>query len=186
MDAPPATLPPAAPYDCGTMLLHWLHAVLILGLIGLGLYMAGLPKGEARSAAIGLHKSFGVLAFALVAVRLAWRLRHPPPADARLTAAEHRLAAAGHRLLYALLVLVPLAGYLSSSFTRYPMRVFGVVLPKAGREDEALNAFFNATHGLLAWTLAALIAAHLGAVALHALQGKPVLARMLPGRQARG
>lgn len=182
MNPPLPSRPPLARYGHGAMLLHWLHAALILALIVLGLYMGGLPKGEARSAAIALHKSLGVAAFALVVCRLAWRRRHPAPADTRLSAAEHRLAAAGHRLLYALLLLVPLAGYLSSSFTRYPMRVFGVAIPKAGWEDEAINAFFNGAHGLLAWILVAMIAAHLGAVVLHALQGRPVLARMLPGR----
>lgn len=170
-------------YDRNAILLHWLHAVLILGLIGGGLYMSGLPKGEGRSFAIGLHKSCGVLALLLVAVRLAWRGRHPAPTDERLPAAERRLAAAGHRLLYLLMVFTPLTGYLSSSFTRYPMRVFGIEIPKLGWPDEGLNAAFGSAHGLAAWSLAALVAIHLGAVAVHALRGQPVLARMLPARK---
>lgn len=169
-------------YDRSAMLLHWLHAVLILGLIGWGLYMTGLPKGEARSFAIGAHKSFGVLALLLVLVRLAWRSLHPVPPDERLTSAERRLAAAGHRLLYLLMVFVPLTGYLSSSFTRYPMRVFGAEIPKAGWPDEGLNATFSAIHSIAAWTLTVLVALHLAAVVLHALRGQPVLARMLPAR----
>lgn len=169
-------------YDRGAIALHWLHAVLVLGLIAWGLYMGGLPKGPERSFAIGLHKSFGIVALLLVALRLWWRLRHPAPPDPRLGTVERRLAAAGHRLLYLLLVATPLTGYLSSSFTQYPMKVFGVAIPKAGWPDEALNAFFNGAHGVCAWTLVVLIAAHVGAVVLHALQGKAVLGRMLPGR----
>lgn len=59
--------------------------------------MAELPKGAERSFAIGAHKSFGVVALALVLLRLGWRKRHPAPADRRLTAGERRLADGGHR-----------------------------------------------------------------------------------------
>lgn len=61
------------------------------------------------------------------------------------------------------------------------MRAFGLSIPKAGWPDEAINAFFNGAHAVLAWSLAALIAAHIAAVVLHALQGRTVLHRMLPG-----
>lgn len=172
----------AGRYDGGAIALHWLHAVLVAGLIGWGLYMADLPKGPDRSFAIGLHKSFGMVALLLVALRLWWRLRHPAPPDPRLSALEHRLANAGHHLLYLLLVATPLAGYLSSSFTQYPMRVFGVIIPKAGWPDEAINAFFNGAHKLFAWSLLVLVAIHVAAVVVHAFQGKAVLTRMLPGR----
>lgn len=173
-----------ARYDRGAMALHWLHAALVIGLIGWGLYMVDLPKGPERSFAIGLHKSFGVVALLLIVLRLWWRLRHPAPVDARLGALERRLAAAGHHLLYLLLVLTPLSGYLSSSFTQYPMRVFGVVIPKLGWPDEALNAFFGGAHRLFAWSLLVLVVVHVGAVVLHALQGKAILFRMLPGRDS--
>lgn len=171
-----------ARYGVGAIVLHWGHAALILGLLGLGLYLVDLPKGPERSAAIGLHKSFGMLALVLVALRLIWRRIHGAPTDPRLSAGERRLANAGHRALYVLLLLTPLAGYLSSSFTQYPMRVFGVAIPKAGWPDEAINAFFSGAHGVLAWSLMLLVVAHLGAVVMHAVRGKPVLQRMWPGR----
>lgn len=171
-------------YDRGAMALHWLHAVLVLGLIAWGLYMVDLPKGAERSFAIGLHKSFGALALVLVLLRLWWRMRHPAPPDPRLGDMERKLAAAGHHLLYLLLLATPLAGYLSSSFTQYPMKVFGLVIPKAGWPDEAINAFFNGAHKLFAWSLLALIVVHLAAVVMHAIKGKAVLGRMLPGRGA--
>ncbi|AWI81790.1 MAG: cytochrome B [Betaproteobacteria bacterium HGW-Betaproteobacteria-13] len=168
-------------YGRGAMLLHWGHAVLVLGMIGWGLYMADLPKGPDRSFAIGVHKSFGIVAILVVAVRLLWRRSHPAPVDLRLSRAEHKLAAAGHHLLYLLLVLTPLAGYLSASFTQYPMRFFGIVIPKPGWPDEGINAFFNASHGFLAWSLMGVIGIHLAAVVLHSIKKKPVLGRMLPG-----
>ena len=85
-------------------------------------------------------------------------------------------------LLYLLLLLTPLSGYLSSSFTPYPMRVFGLSIPKAGYPDETLNALFGTAHSVLTWTLMAVLVAHVAAVILHQRQGVPVLTRMLPGR----
>ena len=79
--------------------------------------MADLPKGDERSWAIGVHKSFGLIAILLIIVRLAWRLGHPPPDNPALAGAERKLASAAHRLLYLLLVLVPAAGFTSVSFT---------------------------------------------------------------------
>lgn len=169
-------------YDAGSIALHWLHAALILTLLGLGLTMTDLPKGAERSAAISLHKSLGILALLLFGLRLAWRLTHHPPTDPRLTPWQHGMARMGHRLLYLLLLLTPLSGYLSSSFTPYPMRVFGLSIPKAGYPDETLNALFGTAHSVLTWTLMAVLVAHVAAVILHQRQGVPVLTRMLPGR----
>ena len=174
---------PPARYDPGAIALHWIHAILIAALIFIGLSIDDLPSGPERSATIALHKSLGIVALLLVVLRLVWRWLHRPPADERLTPVQQRLARYGHRALYLLLLLTPLSGYLSSSFTKYPMRVFGYVIPKAGWPDEGLNAFFGATHSLFAWALIAVIAMHVGAVLLHRLQGVPVLYRMLPGRR---
>lgn len=168
-------------YGTGAQLLHWAHALLVLGLIGWGLYMSGLPKGEERSFAIGVHKSFGLIALALVLIRAGWRHTHPAPGDPRLSAGERQLVRAGHRLLYLLLVLTPLAGYLSASFTPYPMRLFGIAIPKAGWSDEQINAVFNLMHGWCAWTLTTVIVFHVAAVVLHSLRKRPVMRRMLPG-----
>ncbi|ENO85962.1 cytochrome b [Thauera linaloolentis] len=172
-----------ARYDPGAISLHWVHAALIATLFVIGLSIDDLPRGPERSATIALHKSLGIMALLLLALRLAWRRLHPPPADGRLSPAQRRLARNGHRAVYLLLALTPLSGYLSSSFTPYPMRVFGYLIPKAGWPDEGLNALFGTAHTVFAWTLLALILMHIAAVILHWLQGVPVLHRMLPGRR---
>ncbi len=174
-----------AAYTGSALALHWLHAGVLAAAFAIGLGIDALPKGAERSAAIALHKSLGVAALALVALRLGWRLRHRPADDLRFSVAERRRAGHGHRALYGLLLATPLCGYLSSSFTPYPMRVFGLALPKAGWPDATLNALFNTLHGLCAWALLALIAGHLAVVVVHALQGRPVLQRMLPTRRRR-
>ena len=79
-----------------------------------------------------------------------------------------------------LLVAVPAAGLTSVSFTKYPLKFFGIPLPKPGFPDEALNAIFSTTHQWLAWALAALIAAHIAAAVIHMRRRDGTIQRMLP------
>jgi len=168
-------------YGAGAIAIHWLHALLVLFLIGWGLWMADLPKGPERGWAFGIHKSFGLLAIILIAIRIGWRLGHrPPPPNPALSPKEHRLASLGHLGLYGLLVLVPLAGLTSVNFTKYPLKFFGIEIPKFGYEDEALNHLFSATHGWLAWGLMALVAVHIAAAIRHGLRRDGTLQRMAP------
>jgi len=90
------------------------------------------------------------------------------------------VAHATHRLLYALLLLAPVAGYLSASFTKYPMKFFGIITPKLGWPSEILNEIFNSLHKGAVLALALLIGLHLAGVLYHALKRDGTLARMLP------
>ncbi|MGE5648806.1 MAG: cytochrome b [Bacillota bacterium] len=179
------SFPADAPrYSLPAIALHWLMAALLLAQIAIGLYMVGLPK---RTPAVayyyGLHKSLGLLAFMLVMVRLWWRGRAPAPRGDGLhfSALQEKAAQVSHRLLYACMVLIPLAGYLASSFGKHPVRFFGYALPQTGWESPLLQAFFRQFHAALAWLLCALIAVHVLAVARHLLtSGGLVLRRMLP------
>lgn len=167
-------------YDPLAILFHWLQAILILWLLWLGWTMVDLPKGAERSAAYALHKSLGILALALVLLRLLWRLRRPPPA-LLVTGLEARVATVAHRVLYVLLLIVPIAGYLASSFTPFAMKFFGLELPKLGWPDEGLNAGFKLVHWVSGWGLAVLVVLHVAAAFRHALRRDGTLKRMLPG-----
>lgn len=167
-------------YSGGAIALHWLHAALVLFLIGWGLWMADLPKGPDRGWAFGIHKSFGLLAIIFIIVRIGWRLGHRPPPNTALTPQEDRLAGLGHLGLYALLVAVPLAGLSSVNFTKYPLKFFGIEIPKFGYPDEAINHFFSTTHEWLAYALMGLVAIHIAAAIRHGLRRDGTLARMSP------
>lgn len=168
-------------YRLPAIVLHWGQAVVVVWLLWLGWTMVDLPKGAERSAAYGLHKSLGVLALGLTVLRLAWRARHAPPA---LPGPRWgiRLAAGTHAALYGCLLAVPLAGYLASSFTPYPIKFFGIELVKLGWPDESLNGFFKSLHVTLMWGMVVLIGLHLGGVVKHLMQGDALWRRMLPGR----
>ncbi|HEY6897144.1 MAG TPA: cytochrome b [Rhodocyclaceae bacterium] len=165
-----------------TIALHWLHALLIIGLLALGWYMADLPKGPERSNLIGLHKSFGIVALALIFLRAGWKFTQPalPPAPGKPW--EQTLAKAAHHLLYLLMLLVPVAGFLSSSFTKYPMKFFGIELPRLFLPNEGINDLFHELHEASATVLAVVIGLHLLGVAVHKVRGEDVMPRMGIGR----
>jgi cytochrome b561 len=181
MSARAASRPVATRYGRAAIALHWLTAVLILGMLLLGFWMVGIPRNTpARGFTFNLHKSFGIVIGVLVVARVLWRLRHPaprlPPAMPRWQAA---MARASHFLLYACMVLQPLTGYLGSSFNKYGVKVFGLALPQWGWEDKALRGVFTTLHGWLAITLSLLIAVHVLAACSHLLRRDGIFQRML-------
>lgn len=166
-------------YSLPAIVLHWAQAAVVLWLLWLGWTMVDLPKGAERSAAYGLHKSLGLLALLLVLVRLGWRSRNPPP-PAMHSGWQAKLANATHHALYLCLVLTPLAGYLMTCFTPYPLKFFGVEIIKLGWPDEGLNGVFKLLHVFFALTTAVLIGLHVAAAIKHGLQRDGALQRMLP------
>lgn len=157
-------------YGPVAMLLHWGIAALAAAQMTLGWWMLGLPKSPPglRAGWFNLHKSIGLTILALMLARLAWRLAHrPPPFPPSLPRWRAIAARANHWALYALLIAQPLVGYLGSSFTRYPVRFFGLVLPRWGWDSPALKDLLSALHLGLAWLLAVLVAIHVAAALKH-------------------
>lgn len=168
-------------YGAPAKALHWLHAALILGLLVLGWTMVDLPQGPAKSANYALHKSLGMCAFLVAIFRLLWRRTHtPPPLPASLPAWQHRASHWVHGLIYVLFIAAPVAGFLSATFTKYPMKFFGAVLFKGGWPDEAMNHLFNGLHVGLTALLAAAIAVHVAAAVAHGFKRDGVMKRMKP------
>lgn len=166
--------------------LHWLMALLLIGMLALGLYLEELPKEDpSKGMLMGLHKSFGVIALALIGVRIGVRLGSRVPAPlAALTAMEQRLAQLGHLALYALMLLVPLSGFVMSSANpkRFGVELFGWRLPDLPA-SEFWSHLAHEYHGGLAWALLLVILVHVAAVIKHRFFDKPgsdVLPRMLP------
>jgi cytochrome b561 len=169
-------------YDTVAIILHWAMAVLVLFMIGFGWYMVQIPEGPARSAPFALHKSIGLTIFLLWVVRILWRFTHPaPPLPESMPGFKRTLARATHVLLYIMLLLQPLSGYLSSSFSGYKTRYFGIPLPHWGWKDSALNEFFTELHVIFSITLVLLIITHVVGAFTHLLtKDDHILRRMLP------
>ena len=172
-----------AKYTGVAMLLHWLMTLLIFILFGLGWYMTELPKGSPeRTWFFALHKSVGLTTALLVIVRVIWRLQHTPPAlPETIVRWKRRLAEATHHLLYLLMFVQPVSGYISSSFSGHSTRFWGIPLPDWGWEDQALNELFTSIHVASSMALLSLIILHiLGALHHGWAREDAVLRRMLP------
>lgn len=172
-----------AQYGLVSILLHWLVAITVFGLFGLGYWMVGLDYYSAwYKAAPHLHKSIGLLLFAVMLGRMVWRRLSPPPASPANHGDLTRLASrSGHALLYVGLFALMLSGYLISTADGRGIEVFGwfevpatlTIIPD--QEDVAGQA-----HKYLAWSLVIFAGLHaLAALKHHFLDRDPTLLRML-------
>ena len=161
---------------------HWLLAVAIVGSFGVGLYMSDLAMSPTRLELFNWHKWAGITILALSALRLLWRLTHRPPADVTMPAWQLRAAHAAHIALYVLFFGVPLAGWAYSSAAGFPVVVYGLIpLPDFVPVDKALAAGLKTLHQVLAFTLAFVVVAHVGAALKHHfLDRDGLLLRMWP------
>jgi len=173
-------------YDGVAIALHWLMALAIIAELVLGWWMLDIPKLPAgvRAGWFNLHKSIGLTLGLLLILRLFWRLRHgAPPLAASVPQWQVRAAHTNHMLMYLCLVALVVAGYLGSTFSGYPIRWFGVVVPGWGWKDDAIKDLMSAVHYWASWMLMTLLVLHVVATLKHALfDHDGTLARMLPRR----
>lgn len=162
--------------------LHWLLALLVSVQLGLGLYAAGLPLGIERLRWLSRHKSLGLAVLALALLRLAWRMANAPPTHpASMRCWERGAALATHRMIYLLLVLAPLAGWLQASAAGLSVNWFGLFqVPDLVPRSRALSEAFRLTHLGCVALLAGLVAGHVAAALRHAALRDGVMHRMLP------
>ena len=173
-----------AKYSGPAIALHWLLGVAIVGSFIVGVYMTDLPMSPQRLKLYNWHKWAGVCILAFSAIRLLWRLTHRPPADLAMPAWQQRTAHVAHGLLYVLFFAVPLAGWAYSSAAGFPIVVFGVLpLPDFVPANKELAEAIKPLHKILAFTLAALVLAHVAAALKHHFIDRDgLLNRMRPGR----
>ena len=174
----------AARYHPVSIALHWLIALLVLAQVALGWWMVEIPKSPpgVRAWWFNLHKSIGLTIGVLMLARLAWRLGHrPPPLPASMPSWQRAAAGVSHFLLYACVILQAVWGYLGSTFTKYPIKYFGVTMPHWGWDSPQLKDLFSALHLGTAWLLMGVLAVHFGAALKHLLVNRDgVFQRMWP------
>ena len=169
-----------APYSSVAVLLHWTLAVALIGQLALGWWMLDLPKSPPglRAGWFNLHKSIGITIGLFALLRLAWRAGHSPPQDRQLPAWQQRAASTSHALLYVCMIGLPLSGYLGSSFSGYPVRLFGWTLPSWTEAWPAGKLFMSGTHQALVWTFMLLAAMHVAAAFGHWWRADGIAGRM--------
>jgi cytochrome b561 len=174
-------------YSAGAIAFHWVIAALVLFNLWLGLFGDSLPRDWK---VMPVHKSVGITVLVLTLGRIAWRLTHKPP---RLPPAmpgwEKAAAKAAHFAFYALLLILPLTGWLMSSNPERPRPVrwfFLFDLPVLPATPGLAGAA-QQTHELLGVTMAFLVVLHVAAALRHhfVLHDR-VVARMLPWARRNG
>lgn len=170
-------------YTRTAVLLHWLIALLIVVSFGVGLYMVGLKLSPTKLKIYSYHKWVGVSIFTLVVIRLLWRATHRAPTlpDA-MPDWQRRLAEVMHWLLYLLILIIPISGWLMSSAKGFQTVVFGVLpIPDLIGKDKELGDTLAQVHAALNYFMAGLVVMHAAAaIKHHFVDRDEVLARMLP------
>ena len=171
---------PSDRYTRTAVILHWLIAALLLVEVAQGWLMQEIPKQPPglRADQFNLHKSFGLVLFALLLVRLGWRLLNPPPPMVGVARWQMRAAKTNHAILYIAMLVLPLSGYLGSVFSGYPIKWFGVMLPSWGAQNAAIKDLMSTVHWATSWILVASTALHIAGALKHELAGQHVMARM--------
>lgn len=178
----PAANVPMTRYRISQRILHWLMAIVIISALVLGLYCSYLVPGTPlRQALLDLHKSLGTTALVLIAIRLPLRLSLGEPAYRQpLDVFNHYAARGAHMLLYALMILMPLAGYTTSAAGGHDLPWFGLFeWPNLLPHDKALENTAADIHEYGAYCLYAIVSLHiLAALWHHFIRKDETMARM--------
>jgi cytochrome b561 len=190
-------------YTKTAVFLHWLIAICIFGMFALGWYMSELPKEAPKQMAydlfdwsiytwqlseeasprtfyFNLHKSLGMTIFALILIRILWRVTHKPPALlASYKAWERKLAMGTHHLLYVLMVALPLSGIIMATYSKYGIKWFGVDFIK-GLDNTPMRELFKEAHEIIGAIILLVLVLHIvGALKHKFIDKDDTLKRML-------
>ena len=155
-------------YGWVTIILHWLMALLVFAMFGLGLYMVELTYVDAwYKAAPALHISVGVILMLLFIVRLLWRLSNPVP-EIYGQSFEKVMGLLVHRLHYIFMFILMLSGYLMVTADGRGIAVFTwFEVPALWNIEQASAVFLGKAHRVLAWAFMGFVALHTAAALKH-------------------
>ncbi len=193
----------ATGYTKTAKVLHWLIAIGIFFMFALGWYMSDLPKEAPKQMAYdlfdlgiytwnlaeeisprtfyyNLHKSIGVTIFALILIRILWRITHKPPTLlASYKEIERKIASSAHHLLYLLMVVLPVSGIIMAVYSKYGIKWFGMDFI-GGLDNKPLRELFKSVHEIIGLIILAVIIVHiLGALKHKFIDKDETLSRML-------
>lgn len=175
-----------ARYSPGMQVLHWAMAALMFAAVSLAWAMTSLPRtAPDREFWYTLHKSVGVTLFALLAVRLVLRLRRDVPAEPSDTPGWVAVGARiSHWSLYAVLIVMPISGYVVSSAGGHAVPYFGLFDLPSLPNDAALQAVGRSVHRAAQWAVYGLVSLHVLATVWHvAVKRDGLLDRMIPAQR---
>lgn len=162
---------------------HWLVALTVFGMFGLGYWMRGLDYYDPwYQPAPALHISIGFLLVAAMLLRVIWNVANPKPAPLGNNPVEHKLASLSHTGLYLVLFALMFTGYLYATAEGRPADIFDVVQIPALPGVTMVKGFIGWVHEYLAYAMMGLAALHTAAALKHHfVDGDETLRRMIRG-----
>ncbi|MBL7004535.1 MAG: cytochrome b [Gammaproteobacteria bacterium] len=157
-------------YGWVAVVLHWVSAVVVFCLFGLGIWMTGLDYYDSwYKKGPDLHRAVGVLLFISLMFRIVWRrLNVLPKPEPMLSNIQVSLAHWVHLILYVLLILIMISGYLISTADGRSVEVFNLFeIPALLMQIENQEDIAGAIHWYLALTLMFLVGLHVAASLKH-------------------
>src|SRR5262245_58621688 len=169
-------------YPATSKLLHWLVAGCVLTTAPVAITMTHIGEGATRNTLYDVHKSLGVVILVLMILRLINRLAADEPiAEPGMAPWQKTVSAIVHSLFYALLLAMPIVGYIANSAYGAATPFFGLFeIPAIIDKNEALSTPLFTLHRWVGWLLIVLVLLHVSAALYHYFQGDRVLQRMLP------
>ena len=176
-------------YDPMARGLHWLMAVVIIALIGVGLVMSDLERDDPLKWQLyANHKAIGMIALVLIGIRILWRAHSRPPKPLpSQSPLEQWVAHLVHLALYFVMVAMPVSGYIMSSAGGHAISIFGLFnVPLLVGKNEAIGHLAKEVHEVAGNVLIGAIVLHfVGALKHHFIDKDATISRMWPRRASR-
>jgi cytochrome b561 len=159
---------PYLQYGTTAKLFHWTIVALLVAQYLIGWLMPDIHRGMQPGAAMTFHVSVGLVIMVLIVLRFAWRLIHPVAPESSLPAWQRATSEVVHWMLYVMVLLTTLTGWLFASFRGWSISFFYLFpFPMLSTGNQAAGKSIDGLHQAAEWTLLLLVVGHVAAAMVH-------------------
>jgi cytochrome b561 len=174
-------------YGAVSRMNHWIGALFVLLLLGIGLYFGDMPRGPEKIFWRSLHMAVGTIAIAFLLFRVGWRLRSTSPLALPQKPALALFSRVVHVLLLAGILVMVISGPLIQWSAGRPFGIFELLqIPSPLPKSEVWHLRLEGIHGWTANALIVLISVHLLGVVKHQFIDRDNILARMSGRGKRG